>query len=670
MLGIPGESAQEPVTGLRGVGPARSRQLLRLGIETISDLLLHLPLRYEDWRPPQDPERLALPETFALCGTVTRLTHRGRGRVPRTAIELDCGGISARTVLFGRRWLPGKIKRGSVVSIYGEWEMKGDVLECAGEQISLSARADVRPIYPTTEGLSSGMLEKLVRRALDRLGDSIPRVPPPSALGRHELFHLPRALRTVHRPITPREAERARLSLAFLDFLLFHIALRTAGRVRRRESGTAHGADPHLSSSFLDGLPFDLTGAQQRAIREIDEDMASARRMHRLLQGDVSSGKTVVATWASLRAVENHGRALWLVPTRLLAEQHVATLSEQVETLGVKVAPLVGGQQESVPDARVIVGTHALLSWQIDDVSLLVIDEQQRFGVRQRAMLQRSHPRSDVLLMSATPIPRTLAGVLMGGVSVSTIDQLPGGRGEVTTQIVDGSERAQLLNHLRRCVREEGGVYVVCPSIDDDGDDVASVISVTRRLCEALPGISVASVHGRMCPHERAERLTGFRDGNIDVLVGTTVLEVGLDISRARMMVVENAERFGLAELHQLRGRIGRGEAQGICYLIPGQCAEGDALDRLRMLEQTHDGAKIARADMNIRGMGDFFSSFQHGMPQLMFPEYLTSSRFQRAVTGAARRLLSDDPQLANHEQVREMLIHLYSDSLPVATVL
>jgi len=669
MLVVPGEPAQKPVANLRGVGPARKEQLSRLGIRTISDLLLHLPLRYEDWRPPADP-RARAPATFALRGEITGFGHRGTGGVPRTVVDVRSGSVDARAVLFGRRWLAQKLRSGVEVSIYGEWESRRESLRSSGGQISLSARSDIRPVYPTTEGLSSGMIEKLVVRALDEVVGSVSPVLPANLRRRRGLMPFPRAVRAVHRPTALKDAERARLSLAFIEFLLFHIALRAAGRARRQEPGTAHDADPVLSSSFIDFLPFQLTDAQRRAMGEIKEDMRASRRMHRLLQGDVASGKTVVAAWASLLAVESGMRALWLVPTRLLAEQHRRTLGEYMDSLKLSISSLTAEDEESGDNADVIVGTHSLLDRNLQRVGLLVIDEQQRFGVQQRAKLQRAHPCADVLLMSATPIPRTLAGVMLGGVSVSTIDERPEKRGGVTTEVVAEAHREEILLRVQSCVRSGGGVYVICPSIDDSGEGVRSVESAACRIAGALPRTAVAAVHGRMSGEERRNLLSQFAAGDIDILVGTTVLEVGLDIPRAQMMVVENAERFGLAELHQLRGRIGRGQRRGHCCLILTEGASPEARERLHMLQRTDDGTEIAMADMKLRGIGDFFSAYQHGMPRLIFSRYLTSSRFQCAVTEAADVLMHHDPQLNDHQAMRRLLLDLYAESLSIASVL
>ena len=372
---------------------------------------------------------------------------------------------------------------------------------------------------------------------------------------------------------------------------------------------------------------------------------------------------------ASVRAVECDGQAVWLVPTRLLAEQHYQTLRRHLSRLGISVS-LVTAESGGDESADVVVGTHSVINRRFPRLSLLVIDEQQRFGVRQRSALQLGDRGCDVLLLTATPIPRTLAGALFGGVDVTTLDEKPPGRRAVLTRIIDPDRREILYRFLAHRFRRGDGAYIICPSIEDMESSEGVVRGARSRAAEvqkALPDARVALIHGRRPQAERREVLDAFAAGDLDVLVGTTVLEVGLDVARAAVVVIENADHFGLAELHQLRGRVGRGERRGLCLLV-----SSTGRDKLRILARTDDGFVISRLDMKLRGMGDLFSSHQHGMPPLLLGDYLQSPRFARAVVRTARQILDADPQLADpeHRGLREMLRRLYGESFRLARVL
>ncbi len=668
MLCLLSEESKQPVSILPGVGEVRERQLAGLGIHSLADLLLHLPHRYEDWRPVRP--RLRLPGgRFALRGALRSLKEIRR-RPFRTILELDGTDRPIRAVIFGRRWLKQRLSSGQQVTVYGQWSRGRDgVLHCSGGQVRLSDELPIVPIYPAGNELGSSRIQGLASLALDLVLPAEPPVIPGELRSRYGLFALPRSLESVHRPRDLRDARRARMSLAFVELLLFYLAVGLSRRLRRSLPGKAHDARPTKSARLLRQLPFSLTGAQRAAIAEIGEDLARPRPAHRLIQGDVGSGKTVVAVWASVRAVECGGQAVWLVPTRLLAEQHHRTLRRHLDPLGIS-ASLITAETEGDESADVVVGTHSLMDRQFPRLSLLVIDEQQRFGVRQRAALQRAGRGCDVLLLTATPIPRTLAGALFGGVDVTTLDEKPPGRGRVLTRIIGPDRREVLYRFLARRFRQGDGAYIICPCIEDTESSegvIRGVLSRAGELRRSIPRARVALVHGQIPGSERREILNAFAAGDIDVIVGTTVLEVGLDVERAAVVVIENADHFGLAELHQLRGRVGRGSRRGLCFLVTSGSA-----GKLRILARTDDGFAISRLDMRLRGMGDLFSSHQHGVPPLLLGDHLHSPRFARAVTRSARRILDADPPLTDpaHRGIRGMLRSLYCESFLLARVL
>lgn len=674
MLCLTSDAARRPVSDVRGVGPVRRERLLHLGISTHGDLLLHLPHRYEDWRPLDDPGAAHESGRCALLGKIRSINVSRWGK-PRTQLKLDCSGWEAEAVVYGRRWLSQRLSAGSSVLVYGTWERTGRVLKCNGAELDSEARGELVPIYPATENLSSRMIRGMILDVLDDVLACEEPVMPDDLRTRYGLLSLPEALHAVHCPHDERHARRGRASLAFLEFLLFRLTADMAALHRRGRSGKAHAGPRSISDRLLQGLPFDLTDAQASAVESIKEDMSHPHPMYRLLQGDVASGKTVVAVWASVRAVECGGRAMWLVPTRLLAEQHAATLRSHVQDLDISISVITGETREPIDDADIIVGTHSLMYRDLPEATLLVVDEQQRFGVGERARLEMVNPGADILLLSATPIPRTLARTFFGGLDVTTLHEHPPGREPVITRLVAPERREALHRFIAGRIDRGEGVYVICPSVGSmTGADKSlsdGAVNRARDLREQLPGARIGLVHGGVAAEERARTLKAFERGDVDVVVGTTVLEVGVDIHRATVMVVENADRFGVAELHQLRGRVGRGERRGICLLIPSD-AKDDRTEKLRLLTETQDGFAISRWDLRSRGMGDFFSSLQHGAPPFLFDQALRSRRLRAAVESECARILSEDAGLRSpeHLAIRSMISQLYGDSFLASLVL
>jgi ATP-dependent DNA helicase RecG len=553
-----------------------------------------------------------------------------------------------------------------------------------GAEDTGSATGRVLAVYHATDGMTVRQLRTVIDQHLDALLPLVDEHLPESILGAVRLAGLRDALRCVHRPGSLAEAERGRSRLAFDEFFFVHVLHRRARAVAREpRAGIIFEPKRTLTTRLRESLPFGLTKAQQRATREIVTDMCSPHRMHRLLQGDVGSGKTVVALFASLLAMENGYQAAIMAPTELLAEQHARSMARLLEPLGlvpVLVTGSLGAADRRTADARLestepllAVGTHALVQGhtRFGRLGLAVIDEQHRFGVEHRAALSAKGDRPDVLLMSATPIPRSLALTLYGDLDVSVLDELPPGRKPITTVLRPASARDRVLGFLEREVSKGRQGYVVYPIIEES--EKVALKAATTMYEELRTGVlserRLALMHGRISADEREALMRRFRDGEIDVLVATTVIEVGIDVPNATVMIVEHPERFGLSQLHQLRGRVGRGAEQSWCILIGGE-AEGGA-ERLRVLVDSQDGFEIARADLRLRGMGDLFGERQSGHPVFKVADPFTDEGLNERAREAAAALLDGDPELQRpeHKPLRRVLQQRYSRALELFRV-
>lgn len=542
----------------------------------------------------------------------------------------------------------------------------------------------VLSVYPATEGLSFKVIRGIVDAHLDALLRSVNEYLPADMLRVASLPSLPDALRMVHRPKTIAEALRGRSRLAFEELLFVHILHRRANALaRERRGGIAFENRRELTSALKTHLPYKLTGAQNTAIREIVADMCSDRKMHRLLQGDVGSGKTIVALFAALLAMENGYQAALMAPTELLAEQHNRTISGLLEPLSIRPLLVTGGMPaaERLKAADVmagnapvlVIGTHALVqeSTLFAKLGFLAIDEQHRFGVEHRAALAGKGEAPDVLLMSATPIPRSLALTVYGDLDVSTLDERPAGRQPVTTVMRPEKAREKVLGFVRRETDSGRQAYVVYPVIEEsEKTDLKAATTMFQQLSEgAFAGKRVALLHGRVPSAERDSTMRAFRDGLIDVLVATTVIEVGIDVPNATVMLIEHPERFGLSQLHQLRGRVGRGAEASYCILL-GDYGP-DSAERLHIFAGTEDGFEIARADLRIRGMGNLFGEEQSGAPTFRIADPIRDEALSVTAREAAERLLATDPDLTSpaHEGIRRVLSSRYSRALQLFRV-
>jgi ATP-dependent DNA helicase RecG len=680
-----------PVTYLKGVGPARATLLHKLDIVTARDLLYHVPHRYEDAstiRPIASLEP-------GMEGTVVgRVISKGiiptrKGLRIFQAVVRDASGIIEASWP-GQPYLDRSVQKGDTLLLSGVVKFfHGRQLQ-PREYINLGTDDDptragrVLSVYPATEGLSFKVIRGLIDAHLDQLLPQVDDYLPPALVRSAKLAALPDALRMMHRPASLAEAMRGRDRLAFDELFFIQILQRRANQLARARRGGIRFENKRQLTTALKGvLPFTLTDAQTHALREIFADMCSDRRMHRLLQGDVGSGKTIVALFAALLAMENDYQAAIMAPTELLAEQHYHTFTRLLEPLGIVPVLLTGrltareraaaAVRMAVPEPLLVVGTHALVqeSATFAKLGLVVVDEQHRFGVEQRKALTHKGESPDVLLMTATPIPRSLALTTYGDLDVSTLAERPAGRLPVTTVFRTSRGRARVFAFVRQQIEAGRQAYVVYPVIEEsEKTDLKAATTMYEELASSVfPDRTVALLHGRLSAEERDVTMRAFRDGAIDVLVATTVIEVGIDVPNATVMLIEHPERFGLSQLHQLRGRVGRGAAASYCILL-GDVGE-EARRRLDVFVATDDGFAIAEEDLRLRGMGDLFGERQSGEAMFRVADPVRDEALHLRARAAAEWMLADDPELGapEHAGIRRVLRERYARALELFRV-
>lgn len=664
-----------PVQYLKGVGPAKAELFAKLGISTVMDLLRYYPRAYIDRTTIGTISSLAPAQNCTVMGTVVgfqiRATRDGRKDFVMVLSD-DTGTIEC--IWFNQPFLQRVFKVGQAVVVSGEVgyykgkQLKNPVYEIlAKEDQELIHTGRIVPSYRLTAELSQKVLRTTVKRTIDACLPLIRESLPQHVINRRKLLSLHEALRQIHFPNDLQCQQKARERLAFEEFFYFQLLLaRRKRRVQEPSRALAFSTNGSLFTRFLQSLPFALTDAQRRVLEEMKTDLSSRRVMNRLLEGDVGCGKTVVALAASLIVADNGCQVAFMAPTEILAEQHFATASRLLKDFDVNVSALCGKtpsrkrekilKETAAGDTQILIGTHALIQEQVQfpRLGLIIVDEQHRFGVLQRATLIGKGIFPHVLVMTATPIPRTLAMTLYGDLDVSIIDEMPPGRRKIITKAVVEGERAKVYEFLAKKVREGRQAYVVYPLVEES-EKVEQLMAATEMAQELsrhpiLRGVRIGLMHGKMKTGEKEETMKRFKSGEIDVLVSTTVIEVGIDVSNASVMIVESPDRYGLSQLHQLRGRVGRGCHESYCILIKDREIGEDASRRLGILANCDDGFKIAEADLAIRGPGEFLGTRQHGLPEFQIADLLRDGALLSIARREAFLLLENDPELAHPE--------------------
>lgn len=668
--------ASLPITALKGVGPKLADKLTRLHLHSVQDVLFHLPLRYQDRTHITSLGRLKPGMEVVVLGKVelTDVVYKGR-RSLVCRLSDDTGFINLRFFHFSAIQ-QRNLQRGHTILAFGEVRFGPAGLEMVHPEYGVYAdeqaaqpESALTPVYPATEGVHQLTLRKLVRQALERYLGAVEEYLPPQVLADLELPSITEALEGVHRPPTPADARALECAshqwhqrLVFEELLAHHLRLMRLRAQQRAHVAPSIAGDGSVLNPLLANLPFALTGAQRKVIHEVRHDLQHAVPMQRLLQGDVGSGKTVVAAAAGACAVEAGYQVAVMAPTEILAEQHVQNFEQWLRPLGVEVVSLLGKHniktRQAALDAirstraAVIVGTHTLFQEGVEfaNLGLVIVDEQQRFGVHQRLALREKGASGDCqphqLIMTATPIPRTLAQTVYADLDVSVIDELPPGRKAVETVVVPASRRAEVVQRIRSACLQGRQAYWVCPLIEEsDHLQLQTATETEMKLHEALTELRVSLVHGRVKPAEKDAIMAEFRSGKIDLLVATTVIEVGVDVPNASLMIIENAERLGLSQLHQLRGRVGRGANQSSCVLMYQPPLSEHARQRLTVMRRTVDGFEIARKDLEMRGPGELLGTRQTGIEQFRIADLMRDHRLLARVQKAARLLSRDYPE-------------------------
>jgi ATP-dependent DNA helicase RecG len=667
---------------IKGIGEQRAKALSKLGISTLRDLISWFPRKYDDRRQAKRIADLVPGESAcvsAMIATEPKVSHIRKGMDLVKVRAVDESGVLDVT-FFNQTWLKNQLIPGETYIFYGKAEGNLTRRSMASPIVEQEGRGEftgrIVPIYPLTAGVSQLVLSRSIRQGLDACADILPDVLPDAVRQEHNLCHIGYAYENIHFPEDETALDLARRRLAFEELFLFSLGLRLLRD--RREVVHVPPCNNVDMFAFYDLLPFTLTDAQQRCVDEAIADMRSGIPMNRLCQGDVGSGKTMVAAACVYFAVKNGRQAALMAPTEILAQQHYAGLAPLMERLGIRCALLTGSTpaktkrsisaQLATGEIDFAIGTHALITGTVEyaDLGLVVTDEQHRFGVAQRAALAGKGNHPHTLVMSATPIPRTLALILYGDLDVSIIDQLPPGRQPIETYAVPGSYHPRVYNFIRKLVAEGRQAYIVCPMVEENDelpDERKAVTGYANMLQkEVFPDLKVAFVHGKMKPKEKDAVMTAFAAHETDILVSTTVIEVGVDVPNAAVMVIENAERFGLSQLHQLRGRVGRGKHQSYCILISDN-QNDETKARLKVMTKTADGFKIAEEDLRLRGPGDFFGQRQHGLPGLRVADIGCDTQLLKEAQEAAEALLTSDPELKNYPATAERVTELFTQN-------
>ena len=650
---------------IKGVGPSRVKLLNKLGIHNLEDLITYYPRNYEDRSKPVNISELTNGEEALISaypvGRLNEIRIRGNLTLCKLMVRDESG--TCQITWYNQGYLKNFFKRnerykffGKVKVSYGKVEMQSPVYE---EENSNKNTGKIIPIYPLTYGLSQNTIRKIIENGLSEVGGKIPETMPEYFLKQYNLEDLNTAIRQIHFPENFDEFKTAKRRLVFEELLSMQLALLSLkNKYEVRKKGISFDENAKMSD-VIDELPFKLTNAQLRVLQEIDSDMEKDKPMNRLLQGDVGSGKTIVALIAAYKAVKSGYQACIMAPTAILATQHMESAQEVLEKYGIKCELIVSGiskkKKEDILDRLkngqidLLIGTHAVLEENVifSNLGLVVTDEQHRFGVRQRSIIAEKGENPDVLVMTATPIPRTLALILYGDLDISIIDELPPNRKKIETYAVKKDMEARVNAFIAKNIDEGRQCYIVCPLVEENEEiNAKSVMELVEEYKnKVFVNYRVEYLHGKMRPKEKDEIMERFKNGQIDILISTTVIEVGVNVPNSNIMVIQNAERFGLAQLHQLRGRVGRGEYQSYC-ILKYQGSSQVIKERMKVISSTNDGFVISEKDLELRGSGEFFGTKQHGIPEFKIANLFEDIETLKQIQEISAEILRDDPFL------------------------
>ncbi|OPJ56919.1 ATP-dependent DNA helicase RecG [Alkalithermobacter paradoxus] len=669
----------------KGIGPKKYKKLNKLGIYTIADCIYYFPRQYEDKSKFKKIFELKDEEKISIEGIIVGFESskiKDKMTISKISVQDDTGVV--KLVFFNQSYILNNFDKGDKIIAYGKVKREFGKIEMLSPEIELGTKESgkyigkITPIYQLTYGITNKELSNIIKSVISGLGEEIKEYLPSDLIAKNKLCSIDFAIRNIHSPENMNNLKIALYRLVFEEFLLLQLGLFYLKSGSINKKGISMRKSERLYE-VINSLPFSLTKAQNKALNDILEDMKSDTVMNRLVQGDVGSGKTVVALLGLANCVLNGYQGAMMAPTEILAQQHYSSLSEILSKFDIKVDILVGSltkkqkelalEKVKCGETDILVGTHALIEDNVEfkNLALVITDEQHRFGVTQRNKLSSKGQNPDVLVMTATPIPRTLALILYGDLDISIIDELPPGRQKIDTFAVPKEKRDRAYSFVRSQVELGRQVYIVCPLVEES--EVIEAKAATELLEELrvnyFSDLRLGLLHGKMKPSEKDEIMKEFKSGNIDILISTTVIEVGVNVPNATLMIIENAERFGLAQLHQLRGRVGRGEHKSYCILIYGSKNE-ISLERMKIMEQSTDGFKISEKDLQLRGPGEFFGTRQHGIPELKIANIFKHMKILKEVQKECKLIILEDPKLTlqKNKRLKEEIINKFNEKL------
>ncbi len=662
---------------LKGIGPKKALLFNKIGVYTVYDLLRNYPRTYDDWSKITSIKNAAINEICTVCATVLKAptTHRISGGMTLFKTVVSDGENDLYLTFFNNKYIPNLLKEGKEYYFKGKISGGFNKREMASPEFLPTEKAvDLIPVYAQTSGLSTREIANATKKAVNNYLQSFEEILSKDLRSKYELCHINYAISNIHFPKSEEDLKIARHRLVFEEFLILQLGL---SKIKSRaKTFSSNVILRNFTNEFVKLLPFNLTGAQTRAIDEMVEDMTKSTPMNRLLQGDVGSGKTAVAAAVCYNAIKSNFQCAMMAPTEILAQQHASSLEKLLSPAGINVELLTGSTTaknkrliyEKLENGEIdlIIGTHAIISEGVSfkNLGLIITDEQHRFGVKQRMALAKKGNSPHTLVMSATPIPRTLALMIYGDLDISILNELPPGRQKIETYTIDSSKRHRAFNYVRKHLEEGRQGYIICPLIEESESDLASINAYAEILKENFSEEEFSILHGKMKPKEKDRVMSEFSKGDVKLLLSTTVVEVGVDVPNAVIMLIENAERYGLSQLHQLRGRIGRGVHKSTCILVSDAQNE-EAVMRLNIMKQNSDGFIIADEDLKMRGPGDFFGKKQHGLPEMKIADMVSDMKILKMAQDCARNILNEDADLnlPENRRIKEQVKRLFEAS-------